>query len=393
MKKTGTIIRARPKYLGGINILGNEALSDEKEYFFNSGSAALKLFLIWLSKEQNKEIVIGMQAFNCKVVLDAAIEANCKVILSDISLKYFSMTLSSVKKLVNQENIDVLLLTHYQGIPNEEYQEIVGFCNEKNVLVIEDISQTYGSSLNGIEVGSQGYAALYSYAFDKPFTCMFGGSMKFNVNVKQSFKSLFSELFEESYKESKHHLQILNFLWKYTNSDFYKDGVENYKAISLLKIIGFNNSFIYFILSKNLLSLLISKTLSLINNFLFYKKIKIKKLHPMKIGLIKKQIENFFYDKKGAEYFIKFCKDNSLEYPKYENQSSIYWNRFSFIDDKSLVKKKLIKKGYQVSNYNWPITLDKLTKSHKVIILEDLDNSLYASKKILNVPIWNMYGK
>ena len=382
------IIRARPKYLDGIDIFGSRASGDEREYFFNSGSSALKFFLKWFSKDQNKEIIIGMQAFNCKVVLDAALEANCKVILSDISLKFFSTTLNSVKKMVNQEKIDVLLLTHYQGIPNQDYHEIIAFCKEKKVLVIDDISQTYGSSLNGIEVGSQGYAALYSYAFDKPFTCMFGGSFKFNENVKQSFKSIFNELSEESYKESQHHLNILSFLWKYTNSDFYKNGVENYKAISFLKGIGLSNSFIYFILSKNLLSFLISKALLLINNFILNKKINIKKLHSMKIGLVKKQIEGFFYDIKKEEYFIQLCKDNLIDYPNFENSSSIKWNRFSLLDENSIIKKILIKKGYQVSNYNWPITLDKITKSNKVNILESLDNSLHASKKILNIPIW-----
>ena len=67
------IIRARPKYLAGIDIVGNKSAGNEKEFFFNSGSAALKFFLIWLSKEHNREIIIGMQAFNCRVVLDAAL--------------------------------------------------------------------------------------------------------------------------------------------------------------------------------------------------------------------------------------------------------------------------------------------------------------------------------
>ena len=54
------IIRARPKYLGGIDIFGSKASGDEKEYFFNSGSSALKFFLEWFSKDQNKEIIIGI---------------------------------------------------------------------------------------------------------------------------------------------------------------------------------------------------------------------------------------------------------------------------------------------------------------------------------------------
>ena len=229
------IIRARPKYLNEINILGNRSTDNEKEYFFGSGSAALKFFLQWISIKKKKEIIIGMQAFNCQVVLDAALEANCKIVLSDISLRCFSVTLNSVKLMISKEKIDVLLLTHYQGIPNESYEEIVKFCNEKNVLVIEDASQTYGSYINGIKVGSLGYVTLYSYAFDKPFTCMFGGSLKFNANVNQSYKNLLKNLPTESDKEGKYHLEILSFLLKYTSTVFYKEGLENYKVISFKK--------------------------------------------------------------------------------------------------------------------------------------------------------------
>ena len=60
----------------------------KKSIFLIQEVRRLNFFLEWFSKDQNKEIIIGMQAFNCKVVLDAALEANCKVILSDISLKF-----------------------------------------------------------------------------------------------------------------------------------------------------------------------------------------------------------------------------------------------------------------------------------------------------------------
>ena len=51
-KKIGMIIRARPKYLSGINIFGNQGENTEKHYFFNSGRAALKQLLIWFAKEK-----------------------------------------------------------------------------------------------------------------------------------------------------------------------------------------------------------------------------------------------------------------------------------------------------------------------------------------------------
>ena len=54
------------------------------------------------------------------------------------------------------------------------------------------MSQSYKSSINGIEIGTKGDVVLYSYAFDKPFTSMYGGSLKFNTHVKKSFKNLFN---------------------------------------------------------------------------------------------------------------------------------------------------------------------------------------------------------
>ena len=109
--------------------------------------------------------------------------------------------------------------------------------------------------------------------------------------------------------------------------------------------------------------------------------------------MIKKQIENFFYDSKKVETITNLCELNSLPYPKYDYPSVINWNRFSVLDKSFVLKKELINKGYQVGNFNWPVTLNNYTKSKNVTIIETLDNSLIASEKILNIPVWEIYGK
>ena len=383
------IIRARPKYILGTDNLPNKFKVEENEFFFNSGRAALKFFLKWFSVKKNKQLVLGMQAFNCSVVLDSALEANCKVVLSDISLKSFSVSINSVKKMAEDAKIDLLLLTHYQGIPCFDYKKIINFCKKNNITVIEDMALTYGSYIDGVLVGTQGYVSINSYAFDKPFSCLHGGSLKFNVKIEKSFKDLFNKLPKETEKEASHHIKVLYFLMKYTSLKYYEEGVDNYEIISFLKIIGLNNRLIYFILCQKLFSKLIYKNIKFIN-FFNKKKIKVKKLHIKKINLVKKQIKNFYYNIKNENFIIKLCKDNSIVYPRVNKLSFIYWNRFSVIDRQSILKKILKKKNYQVSNYNWPVTLDKLVKKNDVKIIESLENSILASKKVVNIPIWNL---
>ena len=118
-------IRARPKYLEKIkdfNNINNYKIK-ENEFFFNSGRAALKFYLTYLSTQKKKKLFVAMQSFNCNVVADAALEAGCEIYLLDIKLSDFSISLESIKKVAKY--IDVLLLTHYQGIPNLDYLEII----------------------------------------------------------------------------------------------------------------------------------------------------------------------------------------------------------------------------------------------------------------------------
>ncbi len=208
------IIRARPKFLEGIDICDigkNKIMSDM--LYFNSGRAALKFYLQYLNSKENKKIKIAMQAFNCSVVLDAAIESDCEIFLLDIKLNDFSVSLDDVNKLFKQKEINVLLLTHYQGIPNTEYKEIIDVCKINGVIVIEDLSHGWFSKINGYKIGTLGDVCIYSYSFDKPFTSLYGGALrtkKYDVCLHENYKQIGTETNEEAMLDIK----ILFFLYE-----------------------------------------------------------------------------------------------------------------------------------------------------------------------------------
>ena len=128
--------RAMPKYLLSKDIINKELSfnKNKKELYFNSGRSALAFLLKNLNLKN-----IALQPFNCKAVLEAINTANYKPLFLDIKLTDFSIDL---KELINcKTRIDVLLITHYQGIPNIQYKEIINYCKEKNIIVIDDMAQ------------------------------------------------------------------------------------------------------------------------------------------------------------------------------------------------------------------------------------------------------------
>ena len=93
------VIRARPKYLANdfYADLEDEVMPQQDELFFNLGRSALKFFLQNYSLYLKKQVLITMQSFNCTVVIEAALQADCKIILLDISTYDFSITLEEIK--------------------------------------------------------------------------------------------------------------------------------------------------------------------------------------------------------------------------------------------------------------------------------------------------------
>jgi len=392
------IIRARPKYLDNINNLYNinNYKIKENEFYFNSARASLKFYLNYLSKKNNKNLSIAMQSFNCHVVADAALEANCEIYLLDIKLIDFSISLKYVEKIANK--IDILLLTHYQGIPNVEYLEIIEFCNQQDIIVIEDMAQTFNSSVNNIKVGTLGSASISSYAFDKPLSSFNGGKLEINCLDEHNIKllrSMYINLENESQIDVMLDIKHLSFLYKYTTINYYQNNIDNYLLIRVLLSLKIPMNIIYRLLTickYKYISKVINKLISLLS--IKSNQIIITKMSQKKINLIKEQEKNYKYKNENIQFIEKLCKINNIPFIN-EKNLNIHWNRYSVLDKNNILKNMLLKRNIQVGNFNWSITLDEIYKNnHKVYVLYNLKNSSIASKNIINIPIWSkIYDK
>lgn len=387
------IIRARPKYFKSINldiIPENEVIKDN-EFYFSSGRAALKFYLQFLSQVKEKKISIAMQAFNCSVVMDAALESECNIFLLDVKLEDLSVSCNCLEDLEQYEDLDVLLLTHYQGIPNLEYEKIIQFCHDNEIIVIEDLAQTIGSRINDIEVGSLSDLNIYSYAFDKPFTSLKGGAIKFNSAVDPRFRKSYSLLGVEDDKSAETDIKILKALYEISGQHVYRGYNDNVSLIRCLVKLKISHRLIV----KTLDSKITIKIFRIIEKFGdilgSYRdpKIVIKRLNPDKVSLIKLQEKECVYDSESLNYIQKLSDDFSVV--KFENDSAIInWNRYSVLDEEGNLRKYLLRQGYQVGNFNWPSELSSRYGEFKSVNKHGfLQNSRYASKYVLNIPVWS----
>jgi len=382
----GKVIRARPQYIKFeyFNNLKQKIVDTNNELFFNQGRSALKFFLQCYSKYLNRDLIIAMQSFNCRVVADAALEANCKIYLFDIKLIDFSIDVNSLEKCTPRP--DVLLLTHYQGIPNVQYEKIINYCVKSNILIIDDISQTEQTYIRNKRIGSLGHFALRSFAFDKPYSTLEGGSLVINKRVSKEFKIILIQEYDkiqlESKRKSKNDLKTLKFLLKYSDQKYYHKGLNNLPVLRLYSwIFGFKamywlsmfikfNSFVRELLRKNSLN----------------KQIKILKLRSDKISFLLLQKLN---DSKSNINLLEKIAFHINLTPVSIKDAIIKWNRYSIIDKNNVMKELLINNNIEASNYNWPETLHVLFKDNKQIIKnEKYINSEFCSKNILNIPLW-----
>jgi dTDP-4-amino-4,6-dideoxygalactose transaminase len=374
------MVRARPKYLDVDNLYCDSYQITKNEYFFNKGRTALEFYLTVAKKRLNKSLNILLQDFNCNVVIDAILKSGNNALLTDINLIDFSIDFNTIKENIN--SIDIIILTHYQGIPNKDYISIIELCKQNNIIVIEDMAHTYKSTIDNVEVGTLGDVSIYSYAFDKPFSCYTGGLLVDNskiIDIENEYK----ELDCETDKNAKIDIEMLKLIYKHTQINNYNKNINQYELIRYFISNGISKGIIEFILQKDILMKILRRVVQTKapNNIL--------RLHKSKISIIKKQIDNFYYQEDIVNSLEQLLLKNGFKIYQNQNSNKIIWNRYSIIDKDKKILNFLLSKNIEIGNFNWSRPLHtRYKKAENIKYLSNFKNSIYASENIINIPIW-----
>jgi len=101
-------------------------------------------------------------------------------VFCDINLNSYHIDIESIKRMFSK-NTKALIYTHLFGNMTDT-KEIVKFCKDNGIVLIEDAAQSLGSSLNGTKAGTIGDSSSFSFNTNKVIAGINGGGMYLTDN-------------------------------------------------------------------------------------------------------------------------------------------------------------------------------------------------------------------
>lgn len=391
------ICRARPKYIKKTykdfidyyysNADMNSGCEADK-YYYNGGSNALEHFLSCYNSYYNKKARVAVQTFTCVSVLNAVINSGSVALLYDVSKEDCSIDYDLIDFEIP---MDILIITHYQGIPNKSYLKFAEKCKEKNIILLDDLSHGTDSIIDNIKLGSLSNVYIESYAWDKPYTCLYGGSLFINEiasRFRDFYENEYSKLDQESEFRAKKDIKLIYFLLNYTRPEYYYLDFD-YALFFSFRLLKYMYSPIFFRLKIYRMFLMFFYKVMNKLSFLNTKNEILKMAEVKKCFLNFQRDDNILSSKLLPHIPEKYKADCFL----FDNERmNIIWNRFSLIDYEGKLKTYFSELDMSADNFNWPSCVHEYIKNDKVncYYMTDFFNSEYLKNHILNVPIWHI---
>jgi len=143
--------------------------------FVNSGSSSIFLTLValkYLKKLKNNKIIIP--GLSWATDLSSPIILDYDVMLCDCNLQDLSCDLTHLEQLFIQHSPSVFMLVSVLGlVPNME--KIIELCNKYNVILLEDVCESMGSTYKQKYLGTFGLASFFSMYFGHHLSTIEGG--------------------------------------------------------------------------------------------------------------------------------------------------------------------------------------------------------------------------
>jgi dTDP-4-amino-4,6-dideoxygalactose transaminase len=176
------------------NFIGGEEVKKFQDNFskFNgskyclgvgNGTDALEIALESLDIPKNSEVIVPNFTFLSPA--EAVVRGGYKLVLADINLDDFTISIESIKKLITK-NTSALIVVHLFGNPCN-MTEIKKITDKYSIKIIEDCSQAHGAKFRGKKVGNFGDIGTFSFYPTKNLGA-FGDSGAIVTNKKSLFK-------------------------------------------------------------------------------------------------------------------------------------------------------------------------------------------------------------
>jgi dTDP-4-amino-4,6-dideoxygalactose transaminase len=128
-----------------------------------NGTLALELALYSLGIKSGDEVIVPSKSY--VATASAVVMRGATPVFADVDINSHNISVDSIRELVTPKT-KAIIIVHLGGNPCE-IDEIIGFAQKNNLLVIEDCAQAHGAEYKNKKVGSFGDAAAFSFCQDK----------------------------------------------------------------------------------------------------------------------------------------------------------------------------------------------------------------------------------
>ncbi len=311
------------------------------------GRGSTAIYLILKTNMNKKEVILPANI--CYAAIYPVIYSDNIPVFVDINKKTNNMDFDEIIKRITP-NTGAIIYPYMYGNVDCDILKIKEYCNDHDILLIEDCASAMGANINGIPVGSIGDYSVFSTGHAKIVDVGNGGlilSDKSLLPIEEIYNSL--NLFNE---EIENKIQSFSKTYRVLRNEDDLDGQKKF-------------------FSKDYKELFIYK----INDNL---------IRNIKDGI--KQLPNIIDDRNDKyNLFVKSLnKSNHFEIMQL-GEGSVAW-RFSIIVYDVLERKELIDK---ILNNNLFIS-DWYPNLGKIFSNDNYPNADYIEKRVLNLSIMDL---
>jgi CDP-6-deoxy-D-xylo-4-hexulose-3-dehydrase len=232
-----------PKLTNGPKVLEfekqwSEWLGVKHSLFVNSGASANELTMLALKyMYEDGEVIVPPLTWISDI--SSVLFAGFKPVFVDINFENLTFDLNKLKEAITPKT-RAIFLTHVLGI-NGLTDELIKLCEEKNILLIEDVCESHGTTFKDKKVGSFSYASNFSFYFAHHMSTIEGGMICTNddkfYQICRALRShgMMREMTDDTMKQ-----EIIE---KYPdlNPDFIFIGpAHNFRSTEINAVIGLN---------------------------------------------------------------------------------------------------------------------------------------------------------
>ena len=154
-----------------------EWLGTSYNLFVNSGASANELTMLAIAHMIGEgEIIVPPLTWISDI--SSVLFAGHKLVFVDVNFTNLSFDIDKLKAAITP-NTKAIFLTHVLGI-NGITDELLGICEANNILLIEDVCESHGTTFKDKKVGNVGFASNFSFYFAHHMSTIEGGMISTN---------------------------------------------------------------------------------------------------------------------------------------------------------------------------------------------------------------------